>query len=137
MTVRSEAVVVPLEPPGLTEPDEFDLDLSWGELDPHGGVELYLPTGQEVPNETCDSHNPTCPHTCHATCPATCQGTCPDTCRATCQATCRATCPATCRATCHATCQDTCEATCRPTCEFCQTNAGTHCFTCRSGCQTP
>jgi hypothetical protein len=104
--------------------DEFDLDLAWGELSPHGGIELYLPTGREVPGETCDTHNPTCPNTCHATCP----NTCPNTCPATCGATCQATCPATCKATCEATCRHTCD---------CQTEAQTHCFTCRSGCHTP
>ena len=104
--------------------DEFDLDLAWGELDPHGGLELYLPTGREIPGETCNTNNATCPNTCHATCP----DTCPNTCAATCPNTCRATCPNTCRATCEATCRATCD---------CQTQAQTHCFTCRSGCQRP
>lgn len=104
--------------------DEFDLDLAWGDLDPLGRVDLYLPTGREIPGETCDTHNATCPNTCHGTCPATCANTCD------------ATCPHTCQNTCHNTCRATCEATCRVTCD-CQTNAQTHCFTCRSGCQEP
>jgi hypothetical protein len=103
--------------------DEFDLDLVFGELDQHGVV-LYLPTGREIPGETCNTNNATCPDTCHATCPDTCRATCPDTCRATCPDTCRAT------------CRDTCRATCRETCHH-PTNANTHCFTCRSGCQEP
>lgn len=89
------------------DPDEFDLDLVWGELSPHGSLELYLPTTNEQPGETCDSHAPTCPNTC------------------------RGTCPATCRDTCEATCRRTCPDTCRP----CQTQAQTHCPTERPGCQ--
>jgi hypothetical protein len=108
---------------GAAEMDEFDLDLAWGELAPYGGVELYLPTGREVPGETCDTHNPTCPQTCHPTCPHTC--------------------PDTCQNTCPRTCQDTCPHTCPETCHPCVTVAQTHCFTCasgcthHSGCQTP
>ena len=109
---------------GGVELDEFDLDLAWGELQAYGGgdlpLELYLPTGRDIPGETCDTHNPTCPDTCHPTCP--------DTCRATCAATCRAICPDTCRATCQDTCGRTCD---------CVTEAQTHCFTCRSGCERP
>jgi len=100
--------------------DEFDLDLAWGELSPHGGLELYLPTGREIPGETCNTNNATCPNTCHATCPATCANTCGTTCPNTCEATCRATCFETCGRTCD-----------------CATNTQTHCFTCRSGCQEP
>ncbi|WP_139306904.1 hypothetical protein [Modestobacter sp. DSM 44400] len=111
--------------------DDFDLDLRWGELTSGDGVELYLPTGRDVPGETCDTHNPTCPDTCHATCPATCVNTCPDTCRNTCANTCRNTCGNTCRVTCANTCAHTCRD------DFCQTNAQTHCFTCRSGCREP
>ncbi|MFG1817789.1 hypothetical protein ACGFIF_28795 [Kribbella sp. NPDC049174] len=95
--------------------DEFDLDLVFGELDQHD-IALYLPTGREIPGETCNTNNATCPNTCHATCPDTCRATCPNTCRATCPETCRATC----RETCH-----------HPT------QANTHCFTCRSGCVEP
>jgi hypothetical protein len=107
--------------PWLIEPDEFDLDVRWGELDRAVADFGYLPTAREQPGETCDTHA--------ATCPATCHGTCPATCPATCAATCHNTCHDTCAATCHATCADfdTCGATC----------AGTHCFTCRSGCRTP
>jgi modification target Cys-rich repeat protein len=94
--------------------DEFDLDLVWGELSPHGSLELYLPTTNEQPGETCDSHAPTCPNTCRATCPDTCRGTCPATCRNTCEETCRRTCPDTCRP--------------------CQTQAQTHCPTEQPGC---
>jgi hypothetical protein len=109
---------------GDAEPaDDFDLDLRWGELTSGDGIELYLPTAREIPGETCDTHNATCPNTCHATCPATCANTCPDTCRNTCAATCRPTC--------RATCARTCRETCGPT------NAQTHCFTCRSGCREP
>jgi hypothetical protein len=102
-------------------PDEFDLDIRWGELGEAGSWNAYLPTARDVPGETCDTHAATCPDTCH--------GTCPETCPATCRATCANTCHDTCHETCHATCgaADTCGATC----------AGTHCFTCRSGCETP
>jgi hypothetical protein len=103
--------------PWLTEPDEFDLDVRWGELDRGAADFGYLPTAREQPGETCDTHA--------ATCPATCHGTCPPTCAATCAATCHSTCAETCRATCAEF------DTCGPTC------AGTHCFTCRSGCRTP
>ena len=104
-----------------TEPaDDFDLDLQWGELTRDEGIGLYLPTAREVPGETCDTHNATCPDTCHATCPDTCHGTCPATCRDTCPATCRNTCPATCRRTCD-----------------CHTQVGTHCISCRDRCQPP
>ena len=53
--------------------DEFDLDLAWGDLDPQGGLELYLPTGREIPGETCDTQmgvcraataGDVCPHVC-------------------------------------------------------------------------
>ena len=44
--------------------DEFDLDLAWGELDPHGGLDLYSPTTREIPGETCDTNNATCRATC-------------------------------------------------------------------------
>ncbi|MFG1626044.1 hypothetical protein [Kribbella sp. NPDC049227] len=109
--------------------DEFDLDLAFGELGGPQDIVLYLPTGRDIPNETCNTQNATCPNTCHATCPATC----PNTCHATCPNTCRATCPDTCRAT----CPETCGATCQETCGVCQTFANTHCFTCRSNCHEP
>ena len=119
MTARTGLPALPAAPCELTtDPlDEFDLDIRWGELGPHGGWQGYLPTAGEVPGETCDTHAGTCAATCQATCAATCHATCP------------ATCHATCAATCHATCEefDSCGATC----------AQTHCFTCRSGCQTP
>ncbi|MEV0825091.1 hypothetical protein [Nonomuraea rubra] len=94
-----------------TDLDEFDLDLAWGELGPHSAVELYLPTGREIPGETCNTNNATCPDTCRPTCPATCRATCPDTCRGTCRAT------------------------CERTCIRCPTELGTHCPTCR--CEQP
>jgi|HubBroStandDraft_2_1064218.scaffolds.fasta_scaffold883466_2 hypothetical protein len=103
--------------PWLTEPDEFDLDVRWGELDRGAADFGYLPTAREQPGETCDTHAATCPATCHGTCPATCAATCAATCHSTCAETCRATCAEF--------------DTCGPTC------AGTHCFTCRSGCRTP
>jgi hypothetical protein len=97
--------------------DDFDLDPQWGELSPYGTLEQYLPTGNEVPGETCDSHAPTCPATCRPTCPDTCRRTCPDTCRDTCEDTCRRTCPDTCRP--------------------CQTEAHGHCPTEQPRCRLP
>jgi hypothetical protein len=106
-------------------PDEFDLDIRWGELDRTGSWDAYLPTAREAPGETCDTHAATCPNTCHATCPNTCQGTCPATCQATCPNTCHATCQGTCARTCNEF--DSCGGTC----------AQTHCFTCRADCGRP
>jgi hypothetical protein len=108
-------------------PDEFDLDIRWGELDHAGSWTSYLPTAREFPpgETTCDTNAATCPDTCHATCPATCAATCPDTCHATCQDTCHRTCPDTCGRTCAEI--DSCGGTC----------AQTHCFTCRGGCVPP
>ena len=119
----SSAVPSPAISELLEEPlDEFDLDIRWGELGPAGSWDAYLPTAREAPGETCDSNAATCPNTCHATCPATC----PNTCHATCPDTCRATCPDTCARTCDEI--GSCGA---------GTCAGTHCFTCRSGCERP
>jgi hypothetical protein len=95
-------------------PDEFDLDIRWGELGQAGSWADYLPTAGENPHqETCDTH------------------------AATCSATCQPTCPATCPETCHVTCRDTCGATCAEVNSCGGTCANTHCFTCRSGCETP
>jgi hypothetical protein len=114
----SSAVPSPVLSELLEEPlDEFDLDIRWGELDPAGLWDAYLPTAREAPGETCDTHAATCPNTCQATCPNTCHATCPATCRATCQETCGRTCDEI----------DSCGGTC----------ANTHCFTCRPGCEQP
>jgi hypothetical protein len=104
--VPSPAISELLEEP----PDEFDLDIRWGELGPAACWDAYLPTAREAPGETCDSNAATCPDTCHATCPDTCRATCQDTCARTCDEI----------GSCGA-------GTC----------AGTHCFTCRSGCERP
>jgi hypothetical protein len=116
--MTSDAESLAARQPALGEllqnsPDEFDLDIRWGELDQAGAWVSYLPTANEVPGETCDTHA--------ATCPATCQATCPDTCRATCQFTCPDTCGGTCAG------DDTCLATC----------ANTRCFTCPQNCVPP
>jgi hypothetical protein len=118
MTADTESrMALPAVPGDLLPgyPDEFDLDIRWGELDQAGTWVSYLPTAREVPGETCDTHAATCPNTCQATCQATCHATCPATCHATCEDTCH-------------TCEfDTCGATC----------AGTHCPTCSPNCHTP
>jgi hypothetical protein len=115
--------------------DEFDLDLRLGELSTWGTTPATwnpldaqtdgagcLPTGGKgAEGGTCDTDDATCADTCAGrdTCPATqCGHTCADTC------------PRTCGETCPRTCD--CE-----TQDPCPTELGTHCFTCRPGCQEP
>jgi hypothetical protein len=122
-------LVVPLDP----DLDEFDLDLRLGELSTWGAAPATwnpldaqtdgggcVPTGGKGAEGTCDTNAATCAGTCAGrdTCPATqCGDTCADTC--------------------PRTCADTCPRTCVETCRACPTEAQTHCFTCRPGCQLP
>jgi hypothetical protein len=120
--------VLPLDP----DVDEFDLDLRLGELSTWGTVpatwnplDAQTDPGGCVPTARQGAEGGTC-NTEEQTCVGTCAGrdTCP-----------RTGCGDTCGNTCPDTCPDTCRRTCEDTCAPCPTELGTHCNTCRPGCQ--